>query len=508
MRRKLANFSKALITAIFLVSAPMLTTSFSQSNSLGVFESQTDVGSVLHPGAASYDPEKEEYLITGSGTNMWFDRDEFHFVWKRMTGNFILRTRAHFVGQGVDPHRKIGWIVRPSLDTDSPHVNAAVHGDGLTSLQFRRSKGDSTKEVRSSVNGADIIQLERKGNTYIMSVARFGDSFATEQIADLALGDEVYVGLAVCSHNKDVTEQGVFRDVRIIVPAKDDFVPYRDYIGSNLEILEVAGGARKIVHRSPESLQAPNWTPDGKALIYNHNGRLYRFDLGQKLPELLNTDFATSNNNDHVLSFNGKMIAISHHSAEDENRSIIYTLPIQGGKPKRVTAQGPSYLHGWSPDGKFLVYVGGRNDEYDIYKISANGGEEVRLTTTPGLDDGPEYTPDSKYIYFNSVRSGTMQIWRMKPDGSDPEQVTNDEFNNWFPHISPDGKWIVILSFSKDVDPSDHPFYKQVYLRLMPAEGGTPKVIAYVYGGQGTINVPSWSPDSKKLAFVSNTVMK
>jgi tricorn protease-like protein len=408
----------------------------------------------------------------------------------------------------VDPHRKIGWIVRPGLDTDSPHVIAAVHGDGLTSLQFRRSKGDSTREVRSSVSGADIIQLERKGNTYIMSVARFGDSFASEQIADLALGDEVYVGLAVCSHNKEVMEKGVFRDVRLIVPAKDDFVPYRDYIGSNLEILEVAGGNRKIVHRSPESLQAPNWTPDGKALIYNHNGRLYRFDLSQKLPMLLNTDFATNNNNDHVLSFNGKMIAISHHSAEDENRSIIYTLPIQGGMPKRVTAHGPSYLHGWSPDGKFLVYVGGRNDEYDIYKISVNGGEEVRLTTTPGLDDGPEYTPDGKYIYFNSVRSGTMQIWRMKPDGSDQEQVTNDEFNNWFPHISPDGKWIVILSFTKDVDPSDHPFYKQVYLRMMPAEGGTPKVIAYVYGGQGTINVPSWSPDSKKLAFVSNTEMK
>jgi len=256
-------------------------------------------------------------------------------------------------------------------------------------------------------------------------------------------------------------------------------------------------------------LQAPNWTPDGKALIYNHNGRLYRFDLAQKLPMLLNTDFATSNNNDHVLTFDGKMLGISHHSKDDSNRSIIYTLPVQGGKPKRITAHGPSYLHGWSPDGEFLVYVGERNDEYDIYKISAKGGEEIRLTSAEGLDDGPEYTPDGKYIYFNSVRSGTMQIWRMKPEGGDQEQVTSDEYNNWFPHISPDGKWIIILSFSKEVDPSDHPFYKQVYLRLMPAaEGGKPKVIAYVYGGQGTINVPSWSPDSKKVAFVSNTEVK
>jgi Tol biopolymer transport system component len=341
-----------------------------------------------------------------------------------------------------------------------------------------------------------------------MSVARFGENFATEQIADLALDDEVYVGLCVCSHNKDVMEKAVFRDVRIIVPPKDDYVPYRDYIGSNLEILDIESGNRKIIHRSPESLQAPNWTPDGKALIYNHNGKLYRFDLAKNEPEVINTDFATSNNNDHVLTFDGRMLGISHHSKDDGNQSIIYTLPVQGGKPKRITAKGPSYLHGWSPDNKFLIYTAERNGDYDIYKISAKGGEEKRLTDAKGLDDGSEYTPDGKYIYFNSVRSGSMQIWRMKPDGNEQERITDDEFNNWFPHVSPDGKSIVFLSYTKEVAPNDHPFYKQVYLHLMPFEGGQPKVIAYVYGGQGTINVPSWSPDSKKVAFVSNTDLK
>jgi Tol biopolymer transport system component len=151
------------------------------------------------------------------------------------------------------------------------------------------------------------------------------------------------------------------------------------------------------------------------------------------------------------------------------------------------------------------VYTGERTNEFDVYKIPAGGGDEIRLTSAPGLDDGPEFTPDGKYLYFNSVRSGTMQVWRMKPDGSNPEQVTSDEYNNWFPHISPDGRWIALISFSRDVAPTDHPYYKRVYLRLMPASGGTPKVIAYVYGGQGTMNVPSWSPDSTKLAFVSNT---
>ena len=138
--------------------------------------------------------------------------------------------------------------------------------------------------------------------------------------------------------------------------------------------------------------------------------------------------------------------------------------------------------------------------------MAADGsGDEVRLTDWKGLDDGPEYAPDGQHIYFNSARSGTMQIWRMKPDGSDPERVTSDESNNWFPHLSPDGRWIAFLSFGKEVDPADHPYYKQVLLRVMPAAGGSARVVAYVYGGQGTINVPSWSPDSRLLAFVSNT---
>jgi Tol biopolymer transport system component len=289
-----------------------------------------------------------------------------------------------------------------------------------------------------------------------------------------------------------------------VVPAGDSFVPYRDYIGSNIEILDVATGRCEIIYRSPESLQAPNWTKDGAALIYNSNGKLHRLDLATRVPTEINTGSATANNNDHVLSFDGKLLGISS-SPPDEGKSIIYTVPVEGGEPIRVTPLGHSYLHGFSPDGRELVYTGNRNDELDIYKISIDGGEEERLTDAPGVDDGPEYTPDGKWIYFNSSRTGRMQIWRMLPSGHDQQKVTDDGLNNWFPHISPDGKQIVFLSFGPDVDPADHPFYKQVYLRLMPIEGGPPKVIAYVYGGQGTINVPSWSPDGKRLAFVSNT---
>jgi Tol biopolymer transport system component len=387
-------------------------------------------------------------------------------------------------------------------------VDAAIHGDGLTSLQFRRTAGGITEQIVSRTKAADVIQLERQGRTYRMSVARFGEPFTRSEIVDFDLGDEVYVGLFVCSHNPAVAERAVFRNVRIIVPPKANWVPYRDYIGSNLEVMDVETGHRKVLHTSPISLQAPNWTLDGKSLIYNSEGRLYRFDLETRQAAEIDTGFAIRNNNDHVLSFDGKMLGISHHSADDEGRSVIYTMPATGGTPTRVTANSPSYLHSWSPDGRYLLYTGGRGGEYDIYRIAADGGEEVRLTTAAGVDDGSEYSPDGQWIYFNSVRTGLMQIWRMRPDGTSQEQITKDDYNNWFPHLSPDGQQIAFISYGQDVKPADHPYYKRVTLRLMPAAGGPARVIAYVYGGQGTINVPSWSPDGRMLAFVSNTAFE
>ncbi|MCX6216206.1 biopolymer transporter TolR [Spirosoma sp.] len=500
---------KLLVNLLFSTICLALSTGrtvLAQKQDLGVFDGHGDIGAVLKPGSAAYNPKTHTYELSGSGYNVWFDHDEFHFMWKRMKGDFILYTRASLVGKGVDPHRKVGWMVRSSLDGKSPHINAVEHGDGLTSLQFRRTAGANTEEIRSKITGADVIQLERKGNTYTMRMAKFGEPFVTEQVTDLPLGDEVYVGLFVGSHNKDVLERGVFRDVRISVPAHDGLVPYRDYLASNLEILDVTTGNRQVIYNVPKSIQAPNWTPDGKTLLYNGDGLMYTFNLAKRKPTVLNTGDVKNNNNDHVLSFDGKMLGLSS-GVKELGGSIIYTVPVTGGSPKQITPKGPSYLHGWSPDKKTLVFTGSRNNEYDIYSVPSAGGPEVRLTDAKGLDDGPEYTPDGKYIYFNSSRTGTMQIYRMKADGSEQEAITNGEFHDWFPHISPDGKWIIFLSFLKEeVKPDDHPFYKHVYLRMLPISGsGQPKVIAYIYGGQGTINTPSWSPDSKRVAFISNS---
>lgn len=483
---------------------------FSQNTDLGIFEGHGDVGTGVKPGSATFIPATGQYVISGAGYNVWGDHDEFQFVWKKMKGDFLLYTQAEFLGSWVNYHRKVGWMVRKSLDGNSAHVNAVEHGDGLTSLQFRRTAGAQTEEHKFSMTKANILQLERKGNTYIMRAAIYGQPFMTDTIADIDLGDEVYVGLFVGSHNSDVVETGVFSNVGITVPFKGEADQRTQMtLGSNLELMDVASGRRDIIYKVPYSIQAPNWTPDGKSLIFNDaKGVIYNFDLSTGKPTPVNTGTVTNNNNDHVLSFDGKMLGLSNF-VKELGGSIIYTVPLEGGTPKQITPKGPSYLHGWSPDGKSLVFCGDRNGEFDVYKVPATGGKEIRLTDTKGLDDGPEYTPDGQYIYFNSVRSGLMQIWRMKPDGSNQEQVTRDDLNNWFAHISPDGKWFVYLSFLKEETPAGiHPPYKHVYIRLLPIDGkGEPKVLAYLYGGQGSINTPSWSPDSKRIAFISNTDM-
>jgi Tol biopolymer transport system component len=473
---------------------------------VGIFDDLTDIGAPGIPGEAQYAHANQSYQVKGSGSNIWFGADSFTFLWKEMEGDFIIQTRIRFLGAGVEAHRKTGMMIRQSTAAASAMVACTVHGDGLTSLQYRPTEGADVQEIKFETTTSDILQVEKKGNTYTMSVAPFGSPYAVASIDDIDLGEAPLAGLYVCAHTNQHAEQVVFSNTRFFQTAPDTLVPYRDYLGSLLEILDVETGERTVIGSAAGSWQAPNWTPDGQHLIYNADGKLYTFDLETRTSRLLNTDFAQKNNNDHVLSFDGTQLGISHHAAEAGGKSLIYTLPVEGGTPTRVTSQGPSYLHGWSPDGKYLIYTAERKGKFNLYRIAVDGGKETQLTQTQGLDDGSEYAPDGQHIYFNSARTGTMQLWRMNADGSDQTQLTFDALNDWFPHVSPDQKRLVFISFGAEVPAEAHPFYQQVYLRLMPIEGGDPQVIGYLYGGQGSLNVPSWSPDGKKVAFISNGV--
>ncbi len=259
----------------------------------------------------------------------------------------------------------------------------------------------------------------------------------------------------------------------------------------------------------PTHFEAPNWHPDNY-LIMNHRGKLYTMDVQSKSIQLLPTGSVIKNNNDHGISPDKKWMVMSSndpaHPSSKGYKSSIYVMPIKGGEPRKVTSDVPSYWHGWSPNGQTLAFCGERNGNYDIYTIDVKGGEEKRITTTEGLDDGPDYSPDGKYIYFNSYRTGHMQIWRMLADGSQPEQLTFDENSNWFAHPSPDNHWIVYIAYLSD-EKQQHLFGKQVKLRLMNLKTKEISDLTPVfYGGQGSINVPSWSPDSKKIAFISYLV--
>jgi len=513
-----------LILAITLV---VITAPSVAQSPLGIFESHADIGTVLHPGTTAFDSSKNTYTLTGSGENMWATHDEFQFAWKKMSGDVELTADISFANSAGNPHKKAVLMFRQSLDADSVYVDLALHASGLLALQYRDEKGAITREIQSNVSPGFYrfpkrtplpwrFRLTRRGKDIYVTT---GESYGTPQhdgeTIRISLEGEFYAGIGICAHDKDAVEQAMFSNLQLQNLKASTGTPV---LFSTLETVSTSATDRQVVYFAEGRFEAPNWSRDGKYLLFNRNGHLEKLSSSGGKPEVLDTGFANHLNNDHGISPDATQLAVSDNSQETKSAtgapardSVVYVVPINGGSPRRITQNAPSYWHGWSPDGKTLAFVGQRNGDFDIYTIPVSGGDETRLTTAKGLDDGPEYSPDGQYIYFNSERTGHMQVWRMKADGSDQEQVFSDDYNNWFPHISPDGKWMVFLTYEKDV--TGHPENKDVMLRLMSLgdekttdEKTTDKkiiVLAKLFGGQGTINVPSWSPDSKQVAFVS-----
>jgi TolB protein len=485
-----------------------MTTSRDSATALGIFETSEDIGPRGRGGRVEMGAG-DTYRVTGGGANVWGTSDAFHFAWKRISGDFTLEAEVEFVGKGVEPHRKAMLMVRQGLEPGAKYVDVAVHGDGLTSMQFRPRADGETKELRSSASAPTKVMLERRGQEFTMSAGPRGERLEAAAPQSIALEDPVYVGLGVCSHNADVQETVVFSKVRLERP-KAAAQSYKSHVA----IYDLAARKSRVVYTGDGIIEAPNWSRDGKFLIVNTRGDLFRLALGASSPKLDKIQLGAGGyvcNNDHDLSADGTLIAFSA-SSPSSPKSQVYVSDASGERVRLVTPAAPSYFHGWSPDSRYLAFVAERGDgRYELYRVPAAGGAEERLTTAGGYDDGPEYTPDGSLIYFNSNRSGRWNIWRMPADGAGPgdsraEQVTFDEPEDWFPHFSPDGKWIVLISFPPQTE-GHNDRMPGMQLRLMPAPGKNPKaqsieVLSEFYGGQGTINVNSWSPDSRQFGYV------
>lgn len=515
MRRR--TLCQALPFAPFLARAAWPQTSGAPPASLGLFETRTDVGVTPKTGAIEYNTATNEYRLTGGGANVWGAEDAFSYLWKRLVGDATLTADVQFIGTGAVAHRKAMLMIRQDLTPGSPYADIALHGDGLTSLQFRPTAGAPTQEIRSTITAPTRLRIQRRGNQFTIQAGKAGEEQLTSagpQTVELGTAP-VYIGLAVCSHDANILETAVFSNVRL------EQTPPAPHFRSKVTVCTLASRQTRTVYESDDIVEAPNWFRDGKYLLVNTKGNLCRLPLagsGDRSPQLEPVNLSLPGlrcNNDHDLSPDGKRLAFSA-SSPSSRQSQVYVANADGSSATLITPAAPSYFHGWSRDGHWLAFVGQRQQKFELFRVAATGGEEQRLTSAGAYDDGPEYSPDQRWIYFNSNRAnhGTQwDIWRMPVDGAGPgdtkaERVTSDEWEDWFPHFSPDGKWMLFFSFPKGTA-GHNDRLDGVALRLMPAPGkalaSNPKIetLTTFFGGQGTINVNSWSPDSKQFAYVA-----
>ena len=429
---------------------------------------------VLDETAARYRELAEELEKAGAGLLIHNEKED---ICIRVNGKTAYEYLLEACGEKVGAEVDAGWMYCGGVD---PEEFLWAHADRVKAVHYKDMK----------ITGQEA--LLGKGMVDLKACFQFARANGALQIVDMdaaTLEDTCRAGKMLSGWTGD-----------------------RDNTDSILCTMDVETGEETVLHEFPGIIEAPNWLNDGNTLLYNADGKIYRYEIDKDHVEQVDTGFCVQCNNDHVPSPDNQLLAVSCMPPELTDgtyESHIYVLPMTGGEPRDLTGPGLSYLHGWSPDGKELAYCAFRKKpeeetmRIEICTISSDGGEETCLTDGKGYNDGPEYSPDGKHIWFNSTRSGLMQVWRMNRDGSGLTQMTDSDANNWFGHVSPDGKHVIYLTFAKgELEPNEHLPNMYVSLGMMDYDGQNKKKLLDLFGGQGSINVNSWAPDSRRIAYV------
>jgi TolB protein len=475
---------------------------------LGLFEGQTDVGSVTPPGSANYDRAARTYTLTSAGANTWYHVDDFHFLWKKVSGDMALTADVSFpptsYAHEPNPHRKGILMFRQTLDAGGVYADVGAHGSGLVALQYRRERGANSQDIELNIDAPRTIRLEKRGDSFTLLLSMAGEPMHQVGAAiTLHLKQPFYVGLGAVSHDVDTTDKVIFSHVTLQpLPPTPKTAKYTLY--STLQTIQIEDQFRRsmMIRTVPLSIQSVNWAPDGKSIYAYEDGNVekipYLDPAAGGTPQLIDTGQLIDCGGNYGLSPDGKSLAMTCADTRGGTHQV-YLLPADGGgTPRRLTSGTvASYFHAWSPDSQNIAFTRGSADRADIFTVSAAGGAESRLTHDT-LNDGPDYSPDGKFIYFDSSRSGITQIWRMAPDGSAAEQLTDDEHLNSSPHVSRDGRTIAFLSQPVGSGAGIGP----AAIRIMATGDGLIRTVVDFQGYRNSFSTYGWG-DSNHLAFVS-----
>jgi TolB protein len=475
---------------------------------LGVFESQSDVGSVTPAGTASYDPATASYTITSAGANTWYHVDDFHFLWKKASGDWALSADVSFPPRSYahepNPHRKGLLMFRQTLDAGGIYADVAPHGSGLVALQYRRERGANSQDVELNIDAPRTVRLEKRGDSFTLLLSMKGEPLHQAGASvTLHLKEPFYVGLGAVSHDVNTTDTVVFSHVTLQrlapIPASAKLALY-----STLQTIQTEDQFRRsmMIRSVAGNMQSANWAPDGNSIYAYEDGRIENIPYltpeagGTPLP--IDTGGLIGCSGNFGLSPDGRSLAVSCSETKDGPHQV-YLLPAGGGGTPRKLTQGAtaSYFHAWSPDSRIVAFTRGSAGKADLFTVPAAGGAEIRLTNDT-VNDGPDYSPDGKFIYFDSTRSGSSQIWRMQPDGSAAEQITDDDHVNSSPHVSRDGKSIAFLSQPAASGTGMGP----AAIRIMASGDGLIRTLVDFQGDRGSFSMYGWG-DTNHLAFVS-----